>query len=113
MPSTELLRKLRASLHKRWFTAVAQRADDVTERSAGASCIVFAPHPDDETLGCGATIHRKREVGTSVHVVIASDGRRSQEPDVIAPEELVRIRAREALDACTTLGVAAEHVHQL
>src|SRR3954471_22274206 len=113
MPSTELLRKLRASLHKRWFTAVAQRAYDVTERSAAASCIVFAPHPDDETLGCGATIHRKREAGTAVHVVIASDGRRPQAPDLIAPDELARIRAREALDACMTLGVAAEDVHQL
>src|SRR3954452_22419232 len=103
MPSTELLRKLRASLHKRWFTAVAQRADDVTERSASASCIVFAPHPDDETLGCGATIHRKRANGTTVHVVIASDGRRSQKPDLVSPDEMAGIRRQEAHDACTIL----------
>jgi len=92
---------------------VALRARDVTQHSANASCIVFAPHPDDETLGCGATIHRKCEAGTAVHVVIASDGRASQDPDVISPDELVRIRASEALDACTILGVSAEHVHQL
>jgi LmbE family N-acetylglucosaminyl deacetylase len=100
-------------LREAWSTAVAARARDVTQRSASASCNVFAPHPDDETLGCGATIHRKREAGTAVHVVIASDGRRSQDPGVISPDELARIRAHEALDACTTLGVAADDIHQL
>jgi LmbE family N-acetylglucosaminyl deacetylase len=100
-------------LRKGWSAAVAARARDVTQRSATASCIVFAPHPDDETLGCGATIHRKREAGTAVHVVIASDGRRSQDPDLISPDELACMRAHEALNACITLGVAAEDVHQL
>jgi LmbE family N-acetylglucosaminyl deacetylase len=100
-------------LRKGWSAAVAARARDVTQRSASASCVVFAPHPDDETLGCGATIHRKREAGTTVHVVIASDGRRSQDAGLICPDELARIRAREAVDACTALGVAAEDVHQL
>src|SRR3954464_13432525 len=97
--SRAAVRKLRPILRRAWSTAVAMRARDVTQRSAAASCIVFAPHPDDETLGCGATIHRKRDAGTAVHVVIASDGRRSQHPGVIAPEELVRMRAQEALAA--------------
>ena len=32
---------------------------DVTEQFAEQSCLVVAPHPDDETFGCGATIVRQ------------------------------------------------------
>src|SRR4029450_12640391 len=43
--------------------AVVARGTDVTEASATRSCLVVAPHPDDETLGCGVTIMRKLEAG--------------------------------------------------
>src|SRR4051812_37624433 len=36
--------------------------------------IVFAPHQDDEALGCGAVIARKRNDGGAVHVVFLTDG---------------------------------------
>lgn len=111
--SREVARKLLPAVRKGWSTAAAVRARDVTDRSATASCIVFAPHPDDETLGCGATIHRKRAADTAVHVVIASDGRLSQDPDLISPDELASIRRQEARDACITLGVRETDVHQL
>ena len=35
--------------------------------------MVIAPHPDDETLGCGATLLRHKAMGDSVHWVIATD----------------------------------------
>ena len=47
------------------------RAEDMTPETATRSCLVLAPHPDDETLGCGATIMRKLAAGTSVQIVIA------------------------------------------
>lgn len=47
-------------------------AEDVTSQTATRSCVVLAPHPDDETLGCGATITRKLVAGTPVMVVIAT-----------------------------------------
>jgi len=49
-------------------------ARDDTATSAARSALVLAPHPDDETLGCGATILRKRAAGTPVHVLIVTDG---------------------------------------
>jgi LmbE family N-acetylglucosaminyl deacetylase len=36
--------------------------------------LVFAPHPDDETLGCGGAIIRHLEAGDKVKVIIVTDG---------------------------------------
>lgn len=36
--------------------------------------LVFAPHPDDEVLGCGGYIAKKQSKGAQVQVVIVSDG---------------------------------------
>jgi LmbE family N-acetylglucosaminyl deacetylase len=84
---------------------VVARGSDVTEASAGRSCLVVAPHPDDETLGCGVTIMRKLDAGTPVKVAIATDGRRSSESKVMSAEELVRVRRQEALEATGRLGL--------
>ena len=36
--------------------------------------IVFASHPDDETIGCGGTIKKLSEKGCEVIVVFATSG---------------------------------------
>ena len=36
--------------------------------------LVFAPHPDDEVLGCGGAILSHVAAGESVRVIIATDG---------------------------------------
>lgn len=71
--------------------------------------IVFSPHPDDETLGCGGTILRKKHAGAKVTVVFMTDGSASHDR-FIPGEELQRLRRREALDACTVLGVPERDV---
>lgn len=40
--------------------------------------LVIAAHPDDEVLGCGATIARLAEEGWEVHVVIMAEGATSR-----------------------------------
>src|ERR1700761_6094021 len=50
-------------------------AEDMTEQTEKRSCVVLAPHPDDETLGCAVTIMRKLAMGSRVHLLIATDGR--------------------------------------
>ena len=37
--------------------------------------IIFSPHPDDETLGCGGTIAKKVKEGYQVKIVFMTDGR--------------------------------------
>lgn len=36
--------------------------------------LVFAPHPDDETIGCGGAIALLRQAGVALRVVLVSDG---------------------------------------
>lgn len=87
------------------------RAEDMTSQTARRSCLVLAPHPDDETLGCGATIMRKLSAGTPVQVVIAADGRHSHySSNKLSAEALVEIREDEARRACAILGLPSENI---
>jgi LmbE family N-acetylglucosaminyl deacetylase len=73
------------------------------------SAIVFAPHQDDETLGCGGTILRKKAVGADVKVVFMTDGCRSH-AGLISEEELRTLRRAEAISACKILGLEEQDV---
>ncbi|MCG5053265.1 MAG: PIG-L family deacetylase [Myxococcales bacterium] len=74
--------------------------------------LVVAPHPDDETLGCGGTIALKRRHGARVVVVVLTDGARSHTRTTPAAE-MKRRRGHECEDATSTLGVPARDVIQL
>ena len=68
--------------------------------------LVFAPHQDDETFGCGGLIALKCRQDTPVAVVFLTDGRRSHgaEPKIPAIK-LQEVRRQEALAALRILGV--------
>lgn len=77
--------------------------------------IVFAPHPDDETLGCGGTIAKRLFEGYDVLIVIMTDGRHafSKVLNIYtnpAPEELKEIRKEEVKRATKILGVPEENL---
>ncbi|MCF6157342.1 MAG: PIG-L family deacetylase [wastewater metagenome] len=76
------------------------------------SAVVFSPHPDDETLGCGGTIIQKINAGANVCVVFMTDGCRSH-PHLISEEQLKSVRKTEALAATQILGVERNNVHFL
>ncbi|WP_200250048.1 PIG-L family deacetylase [Thiococcus pfennigii] len=82
--------------------SVTASPEDVSSRSA----IVFAPHPDDEVLGCGGVIALKAQAGTPIKVVVMTDGRASHR-GFIDEDELVRMRRAEAKEAGVRLGLAA------
>jgi LmbE family N-acetylglucosaminyl deacetylase len=86
------------------------RAEDVTSQTARRSCLVLAPHPDDETLGCGGTIMQKLAAGVPVQVVIAADGRYAHPSSKLPVEALVEIRKEEARRACAILGLPHESI---
>ena len=68
--------------------------------------LVIAPHPDDETLGCGGAIALLRQRNISIHVLFISDGTMSHPHSQKYPPNVRRaLREQEAQDALSVLGV--------
>jgi LmbE family N-acetylglucosaminyl deacetylase len=98
------------SLGRRWLRSVmTRRLREWPGDELGRSAVVFAPHQDDEVLGCGGTIIRKLRAGAKVTIVFMTDGSASH-PHLIPGDEMKRIRTEEALAACRLLGVGGEDV---
>ena len=75
------------------------------------SVLVVAPHPDDESLGCGGTIAHLRERNVPVHVLFLSDGSMSHPNSRSYPADRLRqLRESEALAALSILNVPPENV---
>jgi LmbE family N-acetylglucosaminyl deacetylase len=76
--------------------------------------LVIAPHQDDEVLGCGGLIARKRLEGYPVHVAFITDGRASHtHHPTLSPADIAAWRANEARDALRKLGVEIPAIHFL
>lgn len=83
---------------------------ELTQRTA----MIFAPHQDDESLGCGGTIVLKRAAGVPIKIVYLTGGQNGQlsHPgrDPIPSETLTALRNQEALQALEVLGVSPQDV---
>ena len=77
--------------------------------------IVFAPHPDDETFGCGGLIAKRLSENCEVLVVVLTDGKYAfqvmfgidSEP---TPDELQEIRKEEVKRATKILGLPEKNL---
>jgi LmbE family N-acetylglucosaminyl deacetylase len=67
------------------------------------SVLVVAPHPDDESIGCGGTICLHRLRGEPVRVVFLTSGERGIEG--LSAESACKLREDEAVEALAVLGV--------
>ena len=73
--------------------------------------IFFAPHPDDESLGCGGMIAMLRAAQVPVTVVFMTSGSASHPNSKEYPaKKLAKTREQEAQAACAALGVEDEKV---
>jgi LmbE family N-acetylglucosaminyl deacetylase len=77
------------------------------------SAMVFSPHQDDETFGCGGMIAQKREGGIPVAVTFLTDGRGSHGTDCQIQNQMIQIRQQESLTALDILGVNSADIHFL
>ncbi|GAB1544288.1 hypothetical protein NUACC21_69640 [Scytonema sp. NUACC21] len=103
------LQDIHSSLIYRWILHRGSQPIAFNQKSA----LVFSPHQDDETFGCGGMIAMKREHGIPVAVAFLTDGRGSHGTDSPIKDELVQIRKQEALKALGILGVEASKIHFL
>lgn len=99
---------LRVNWCKFYKKIISLIMNEVDEDELAESALVFAPHPDDETLGCGGTIIKKKRAGAKIRIVFTTDGRYAQ--DLIPGDELKAIRAREAIAAARSLGLEENDV---
>ncbi|HMK53371.1 MAG TPA: PIG-L family deacetylase [Methanobacteriaceae archaeon] len=89
--------------------------ENFPEFSAADRILIFAPHPDDETLGTAGIIQRAKEKNATILVVSMTDGSGSHGKDMFknflassnstANETLPELRHRELIAAVSALGL--------
>ncbi len=95
-------------------------AEQEVELVPGDRILVLAPHPDDETLGCGGILQKAVEMGLPVRIVFLTCGDNNEmafffyrKRPVIVPSSVRRmgeLRQQEALEAAKRLGVPRQDV---
>lgn len=105
----EQMQDIHSSLLVRWILFRGSEPLAFSHKSV----IVFSPHQDDETFGCGGMIARKREQGIPVVVVFLTDGQGGSISDAESKNKIVQIRKQEAIKALKILGVEVSNIHFL
>lgn len=84
---------------------------DLATLLEGRDPLVLAPHPDDESLGCGGLLALCAAAGGRPAILVMTDGAGSHPGSRRYPPPVLRdLREAEARAAAAALGVAAERV---
>lgn len=88
-------------------TFAAPRVPKIVAKPPRGKVLVLAPHPDDETFGCGGTLLHHKNQGDAIAAVFVCSGIQG-DPDSKYPRaELPAIREKEARAAGAILGIGA------
>ena len=71
----------------------------------GKRVLALAPHPDDETIGCGGSLAIHANAGDPVKVVFLTNGARGDTSGKAEKKSYIKIRQEEARKACKCLGI--------
>ncbi|TAE61175.1 MAG: PIG-L family deacetylase [Nostocales cyanobacterium] len=105
-----LLHKVQ-NLHYLFISQLILRWTSKPLEFSNTAAMVFSPHQDDETFGCGGMIARKREEGVNVVVAFLTDGRGSYCTDPNIQNQIIKIRQEESLKALDILGVPSSEIY--
>ncbi len=84
---------------------------DLDTLTRGHGLVVLAPHPDDESLGCGGLIAQACARGLPARLIVVSDGVGSHPNSPSYPPERLRaLREEETLAAAHKLGLPNEQI---
>lgn len=73
--------------------------------------LCFAPHPDDEILGCGGSLIKAIKQGHRVSICYLTYG--EQGGPKYLPNELAKVRKQESLSVCHFLGIKRKQIYFL
>ena len=91
-------------LQKRFLTL----AKDITSALPDGPILIIAPHPDDETLGCGGITALLKARGQAVRIIIVTDGSGASIPE--PRPDLASVRRKESIQAARVLGIEMEDI---
>ncbi len=95
-------------LHELWRELPIASLHEIIGEGTG---LILAPHPDDETLGCGGLIAACCAASRPPLVVILTDGRGSHPNSRLYPaSKLIAVREAEATEAVNILGLPSERL---
>lgn len=84
---------------------------DLDALTGSRGLVVLAPHPDDESLGCGGLIAQAVARGRDVRLIILTDGSGSHPlTETFTSQMLCALREEETLNAVAELGLPADKV---
>lgn len=95
------------------FLRLAQELPEIelSQLIGSGGAVVVAPHPDDESLGCGGLIAACCAHGTKVRLVVLSDGAASHPSSRRYPAaRLCAVREAEVREAASILGLRDQDV---
>jgi LmbE family N-acetylglucosaminyl deacetylase len=73
------------------------------------SILIIAPHPDDETFGCGGLITQKIQSNANISILFLTNGEKSLHS--VPKAELKQMRRACAINAAKLLGVNSNNLH--
>lgn len=80
------------------------------EEWQGKTILVFTPHPDDDTFGCGGTLALLAKNGNRIFIgIYTNDDKGSYDLDMNS-QRLAAIRKAEEEKACSILGLPKENI---
>ncbi len=77
-----------------------------TKDPTGRRVLVLAPHPDDETLGCGGSLALHDKAGDPIKIVFLTNGAKGDSTGKIEKNRYMALRQSEAERACECMGVS-------
>lgn len=80
------------------------------ENWTGKTVLVFTPHPDDDTFGCGGIMGILADNGNEVIVIIYTNDNKGSKDLAMTSERLAGIRKTEEEAACAVLGIPAKNI---
>jgi LmbE family N-acetylglucosaminyl deacetylase/beta-glucosidase-like glycosyl hydrolase len=80
------------------FISTYAQQDQKQEIPPGLDILVFSPHPDDETLGCGGTISKAVTAGKKIKVIFITNGDAYSKSSYRLSLSKSRLKTRDYID---------------